>query len=142
MDPSSSSRLPAFPVSLNLAMTGWMPKFDLLSKFLRFLALPRPDVTLATSPRGPTNTTTLAAQNFDIDDRTGFMPPKPPLARLSSEWETWEATLDSALTKRLKLYNGPTTTGDDRNESAAWREGVREVGRIPPPLQWYRSMTV
>lgn len=120
-------------------MTGWMPKFNLLSRFLRFLALPRPDVTLGTSPCSPTDTTTLAAQDFDVDDRTGFMPPKPPLARLLSEWETWETTLDSAFTRRLKLYNGPTTTDDGRAESAAWREGVRKVGRMLPPLGWRRS---
>jgi len=115
-------------------MTGRMPNFDPFSQPQHFLALPRPDVTLGPLPHGLTDTTTLAAHDFDVDNRTGFMPPEPPLARLPSEWETWEAILDSALTKRLKLYNGFTTTDDDRAESAVWREGVRKVGGIPAAI--------
>ena len=111
-------------------MTGRIHNFDLLSQSNHFLALPRPDVTLGPLPHGLTDTTTLAAHDFDVDNRTGFMPPDPPLARLPSEWETWEAILDSALTKRLKLYNGPSASDGDRAESAAWREGVREVRKI------------
>ena len=111
-------------------MTGRIPNFDLLSRSQHFLALPRPDVTLGPLPRGLTDTTTLAAHDFDVDNRTGFMPPQPPLVRLPTEWETWEAILDSALTSRLKLYNGPATTDDDRTKSAVWRERARKVGRI------------
>ena len=115
-------------------MTGRMPDFDHLLRPQHFLALPRPDVTLGPLPHGLTDTTTVAAHDFDVDNRTGFMPPEPPLVRLPSEWETWEATLDFALTKRLKLGSGPTTTDDDRAESAAWREVVYEVDRILSPL--------
>ena len=111
-------------------MTGMMPNFDLLSQSQHFLALPRPDVSLGPLPHGLTDTTTLAAHDFDVDNRTGFMPPDPPLTRLPSEWETWEAILDSALTKRLKLYNDPTTSDDHRAESASWRDDVREVSKI------------
>ena len=111
-------------------MAGRMPNFDPLSQSQHFLALPRPDVTLGPLPRGLTDTTTLAAHDFDVDNRTGFMPPEPPLARLPSEWETWEAVLGSALTKRLKLYNGPTTSIEDRAESAVWRQVVHDVRRI------------
>ena len=107
-----------------------MPNLDPPSRSQHFLALPRPDVTLGPLPRGLTDTTTLAAHDFDVDNRTGFMPPQPPLARLPSEWETWEAILDIALTKRLKLYDDPTTTDDDRAESAAWREDVDKVSEI------------
>ena len=130
MDPTSSTRLPVFPVPADLTMTGIMSNFELLSQSQHFLALPRPDVTLGPLPRGLTDTTTLAAHDFDVDNRTGFMPPEPPLTRLPSEWETWETILDSALARRLKLYNGPTTSDDDRAESAAWREDVRKVSRI------------
>lgn len=113
-------------------MAGRMP--NLLSQSQHFLALPRPDVTLGPLPRGLTDTTTLAAHDFDVDNRTGFMPPEPPLTRLPSEWEAWEVVLDSALTKRLKLYHGPTTSDDDRAESAAWRGGVHKVSGIPPAI--------
>jgi len=108
-------------------MTGRMP---VPSQPQHFLALPRPDVTLGPLPRGLADTTTLAAHDFDVDNRTGFMPPQPPLTRLPSEWETWEAILDVALTKRLKLPNDPTITNDDRAESTAWREDVCKVSRI------------
>ena len=109
-------------------MTGIIPNFDgPLSHSHHFLALPRPDVTLGPLPHGLTDTTTLAAHDFDVDNRTGFMPPDPPLARLPSEWEAWEAILDSALTKRLKLHDGPSTSDGDRAESSSWREGVRKV---------------
>ena len=119
-------------------MAGRMPNFDVFSQPQHFLALPRPDVTLGPLPHGLTDTTTLAAHDFDVDNRTGFMPPEPPLARLPSEWETWEAILDSALTKRLKLYNGFNTTDDNRVESAAWREGVRKVSGIPAAIRMTR----
>lgn len=130
MDPLSSSRLPVLPVPSALPLTGRMVDPDLLPQSQHFLALPRPDVTLGPLPRGLTDTTTLAAHDFDVDNRTGFMPPQPPLVRLPSEWETWESILDAALTKRLKLYNGPTTTDDDRAQSAAWRESAYNVSRI------------
>ena len=110
-------------------MAGWIPKPSMLSQFLRFLALPRP------SPCALADTTSLTANDFDVDNHTGFMPPQPPLAHLPGEWGAWEATLDYALTKRLKLYDGPTTTDDDRSEAATWREGVYKVGRIPAPLE-------
>lgn len=112
-----------------------MPNFDLLSQSPHFLALPRPNVTLGPLPHGLTDTTTLAAHDFDVDNRTGFMPPEPPLTRLPSQWETWEAVLDSALTKRLKLYNGPTTSDNDRAESAAWREVARQVSESLAPTR-------
>ena len=116
-------------------MTGWFPKPSLLSQFLRFLALPRQ------STRGLTDSTTLTTDDFDVDNQTGFMPPQPPLARLPGEWEAWEVTLDSALTKRLKLYDGPTTTDDDHAEAATWREGVYKVGMIPA-IAWMASIEV
>ena len=109
-------------------MTERIANVDQLSQSQHFLALPRPDVTLGPLPHGLTDTTTLAAHDFDVDNRTGFMPPEPPLARLPSEWEKWEAILDSALTKKLKLYNGLSTSDDDRAESAAWRGDVCTVG--------------
>ena len=112
-----------------------MSNLNLLLQPMRFPPHPRPDVKSGKLSHGLPDTTTIAAQDFDIDDRTGFMPPMPPLTRLPSEWETWEATLDSALAKRLKLYNGPGTTDNDRDESAAWREGVCKVGAIQP-LEW------
>jgi indoleamine 2,3-dioxygenase len=84
-----------------------MANFDLLSQSRHFLALPRPDVTLGPLPRGLTDTTTLAAHDFDVDNRTGFMPPEPPLARLPSEWETWEAILDVRVDEEAEAIQRP-----------------------------------
>ena len=113
-------------------MTGRVPNLNLSSDSQHFLALPRPDVMLGPLPHGLTDTTTLAAHDFDVDNRMGFMPPQPPLTRLPSEWETWEVILDAALAKRLKMYNDPTITDDGRAESAAWRGDVCKVNRIDP----------
>lgn len=126
-------------------MAGRMPNLNLPSESQHFLALPRPDVTLGPLPHGLTDTTTLAAHDFDVENRTGFMPPRPPLTRLPSEWETWEAILDAALMKRLKMYNDPTATEDGRAESAAWRKDVYKVNRIDPTRmtlieKWYRRL--
>jgi len=126
---------PFFQSLQSLQRRGRMPNLNLLPQPMRFPAHPQPDTKIGALPHGLPDTATLAAQDFDVDDRTGFMPPIPPLTRLPSEWETWEATLDSALTKRLKLYNGPGTTDDDRAESAAWRENVCKVGETPL-LEW------
>ncbi|KAH8929245.1 Indoleamine 2,3-dioxygenase [Atractiella rhizophila] len=50
---------------------------------------------------GRPDTTTLAAADFDIDVRTGFLPPSPPVEDLrmipevsGSKWRTWEELLE------------------------------------------------
>ncbi|KAI0312726.1 Indoleamine 2,3-dioxygenase-domain-containing protein [Amylostereum chailletii] len=72
------------------------------------LSLPRPDVFAGPQP-GAIDTTTLAAHDFDVDTRTGFMPPDPPIARLPEQWEQWENLLDDAQKSRLQLgHSAPT----------------------------------
>src|ERR1700722_6409557 len=97
---------------------------------LHFLSLPRPSATTPLPPGVP-DTSTLAAHDFDIDTRTGFMPPQPPLARLPLEWEPWEAALDQGAGGKLKLANTAPHTASDDNEDAqrseAWRVHVRAV---------------
>jgi indoleamine 2,3-dioxygenase len=86
-----------------------------------FLALPR-----ATFPdfRDQTyDTATVAAADYDVDVRTGFMPPRPPVARLDGDFEVWERTLDEALGK-VKL-----AAGEVRSEEAAYAERWREIVR-------------
>ena len=91
-----------------------------------FLALPRPDV-LVGPPAGVVDTTTLAAHDFDVDTRTGFMPPDPPLVRLDTRWESWEQLLDDAQTYRLQLGNKPDITDEETAQSESWRARVRQV---------------
>jgi indoleamine 2,3-dioxygenase len=89
-----------------------------------FLSLPRPDVTFG-PPAGVPDTTTLAAHDFDVDTRTGFMPPQPPLGRLPEQWEVWEATLDHAMCGKLQL--GEKAEREAAALSESWRAHVRNV---------------
>ncbi|KAE9410171.1 Indoleamine 2,3-dioxygenase [Gymnopus androsaceus JB14] len=95
-----------------------------------FLSLPRPSITLATSSDTPiVDTTTLAAHDFDVDPRTGFMPPQPPVERLPNDYSQWEELLQDACTERL------TGLGQNRR---AHRRGVSAF-RFYPLLQLLKS---
>ena len=91
-----------------------------------FLNLPRPDV-FAPTLVGTPDTSTLAAHDFDVDTRTGFMPPEPPLTRLPSAWEPWEAVLEDAIQNKLQLAERPDLSDEERAKSEQWRDRVREV---------------
>lgn len=95
-----------------------------------FLSLPRPDILFG-PPQGVPDTTTLAAHDFDVDNRTGFMPPQPPLARLPAAWESWEQTLDEAVEKKLQLGDKPGLSQSEMMVSQLWRWSVREVSLHP-----------
>ena len=92
-----------------------------------FLSLPRPGVShLGVVP----DTSTLAAHDFDVDVRTGFMPPQPPLGRLPPQYEIWEQVLDNASARQLKLGERDDLSEGDRSSSATWRQSVKEVGEL------------
>lgn len=91
-----------------------------------FLSLPRPDPSTGPQPGAP-DTTTLAAHDFDVDTRTGFMPPHQPLLRLPEDWAPWEDALDSAINGRLQLGDKPGISDEDRIASESWRQRVRQV---------------
>ncbi|KAF8461761.1 Indoleamine 2,3-dioxygenase [Russula ochroleuca] len=95
-----------------------------------FLALPRPDV-LVGPPAGVVDTTTLAAHDFDVDTRTGFMPPDPPLTRLPSRWEPWEQLLDDAQSYRLQLGSKIGITDEEKARSESWRARVAQLPTLP-----------
>lgn len=88
-----------------------------------FLNQPRPDVV--GRPSGFVDTTTLAAHDFDVDTRTGFMPPDPPINRLPIEWEPWEVILEHALSSKLQLAVKSVLTEEEIAHSSSWRESVR-----------------
>jgi indoleamine 2,3-dioxygenase len=98
-----------------------------------FLSLPRPDV-LVGPPAGVVDTTTLAAHDFDVDTRTGFMPPDPPLTRLPAQWELWEQLLDDAQLHRLQLGSKVGITEEEKSRSKLWRARVSQVC-----YSWYLS---
>jgi len=89
-----------------------------------FLNQPRPDLVIGAA-EGFVDTTTLAAHDFDVDTRTGFMPPDPPIGRLPVEWEPWETILDQAMSMKLQLAVKPGLSRDEIAQSASWRETVR-----------------
>ncbi|KAF8972318.1 tryptophan 2,3-dioxygenase [Flammula alnicola] len=95
-----------------------------------FLSLPRPDILIG-PPAGVVDTTTLAAHDFDVDTRTGFMPPQAPLGRLPSEWEQWEILLDEAISGRLQLGENPHLQESEKQKSERWRERVRHLPILP-----------
>ncbi|PIL35305.1 hypothetical protein GSI_02030 [Ganoderma sinense ZZ0214-1] len=95
-----------------------------------FLNLHRPDV-FAPILAGTPDTSTLAAHDFDVDTRTGFMPPQPPLTRLPDPWLPWEAALDDAIARRLQLAERPRLSAEDEKASEAWRHSIREVPILP-----------
>lgn len=91
-----------------------------------FLSVGRPDLTVG-QPFGMTDTSTLAAHDFDVDTRTGFLPPEPPLTRLPIDWEPWEAILDDALQRKLQLGDRINLSDEDIYSSASWRARVSSV---------------
>ncbi|KAH7915591.1 Indoleamine 2,3-dioxygenase [Hygrophoropsis aurantiaca] len=95
-----------------------------------FLNLPRPDIIIGTADGVP-DTSTLAAHDFDVDTRTGFMPPQPPISRLPPAWEPWELVLEAAITKKLQLGGKPNLTAAEAARSALWRSSVREMPILP-----------
>lgn len=92
-----------------------------------FLNMPRPDGVLEFLPQGLVDTTTLAAHDFDVDNRTGFMPPQPPVHRLSEGWELWECLLDEAMKQKLQLGSKMDLEQEERKKSEAWRHRVQQV---------------
>lgn len=95
-----------------------------------FLSLPRPDIAVGPPP-GIVDTTTLAAHDFDVDPRTGFMPPQAPLSRLPSAWDSWEYVLDDAIAQHLKLGDTPGLSESDQAKSELWRSHVRNLNVLP-----------
>ncbi|KIM40736.1 hypothetical protein M413DRAFT_446127 [Hebeloma cylindrosporum] len=91
-----------------------------------FLSLPRPGIFIG-PPEGVPDTTTLAAHDFDVDTRTGFMPPQIPLIRLNSEWEPWEVTLEDAISRKLQLGDRVDLEESEKLKSETWRERVRAL---------------
>jgi hypothetical protein len=93
----------------------------------------------STTPLAPTNdhalastgpsfdTSTLAAHDFDVDARTGFMPPQPPLARLPDMWTEWENALEDACKRKLELGTKSSLTIEQAEESSEWRKRIRQV---------------
>ena len=93
-----------------------------------FLALSRPNV-LVGNPEGRPDTTTLAAHDFDVDTRSGFMPPQPPVSCLPHFWSQWEIILDDAISDGLQP-DKVSLSDCERRKGEAWRHRVRKVSNM------------
>ncbi|WFD35238.1 hypothetical protein MCUN1_002089 [Malassezia cuniculi] len=68
---------------------------------------------------------TLAAADFDVDVRSGFLPPEPPVARLPDGMGPWEDLFDWA--KRIPLQLAGQIGQSTEKEARAWRAAVRNA---------------
>ncbi|KAF9039405.1 Indoleamine 2,3-dioxygenase [Rhodocollybia butyracea] len=99
-----------------------------------FLSLPRPSAGDFHVP--VVDTTTLAAHDFDVDPRTGFMPPQPPVERLfaleGENYERWEDLLAQACAADLQIADklGGLSLDEERR-SEQWRAQVRLLPILP-----------
>lgn len=95
-------------------------------------AVPRPSGFSTVSEEIP-DTSTLAAADFDVDVRSGFLPPEAPVQRLSGVHANhWELALDEA--KRIPLMQGGggvTITPRQRFLARRWRRSIREMPILP-----------
>lgn len=104
-----------------------------------------PDVVGLTSisnqPANPSalpDTTTLAAADFDVDVRSGFLPPEQPIQRLGSQLKEvkWEEMLEEARALPLRIGGGGKSCREDqRRLNRRWRRNVREVSRSKKLVQ-------
>ncbi|KAJ1033944.1 hypothetical protein NDA16_000152 [Ustilago loliicola] len=95
-------------------------------------AVPRPAGFSTVSEQIP-DTSTLAAADFDVDVRSGFLPPEAPIQRLIGLHEDhWEHALDQA--KQIPLMQGGggvNTTQHQRMLARRWRRSIREMPVLP-----------
>ncbi|KAI7949424.1 hypothetical protein MJO28_008245 [Puccinia striiformis f. sp. tritici] len=72
------------------------------------------------------DTTTLASADFDVDVRSGFLSPSPPLSRMSNPvYQPWEHALEAVS----KLISQIANEESKLSEVAKWKEFI--VSRLP-----------
>ncbi|KAG8878273.1 hypothetical protein FRB97_002672 [Tulasnella sp. 331] len=85
-----------------------------------------PSSSGATLNRG-FDTSTVAAADFDVDSKTGFMPPKVPVVRLGGELEVWERIRDAAVGNGEPLTLGVYASNRQQKRSTRWRQDVESM---------------
>lgn len=92
-----------------------------------FLSQGRHTRALGPRPGDSFDVSTVAAADYDIDVRSGFMPPAEPVARLDDEYIVWEEVLDAAE-GHIRLASDLADVGEDEKRYvSSWRERVRQV---------------
>lgn len=107
-----------------------------LAELARFMEASAGAPTAAPSiPAGMPDTTTLAGADFDIDVRSGFLPPQAPLDQLPTELPEyqWEHMLQQARVVGLKINGGGVAVDDaERARCRRWRRAMRELSPVTP----------
>lgn len=85
--------------------------------------------TRALGPRsGDTyDVSTVAAADYDVDVRSGFMPPAEPVARLEGDFEAWEDVLDAAAGRIRLASDLAEAPEDEKHYVDQWRDRIRQV---------------
>jgi|HubBroStandDraft_3_1064219.scaffolds.fasta_scaffold01937_6 indoleamine 2,3-dioxygenase len=92
-----------------------------------FLSQSRHTRALGPRPGDTYDVSTVAAADYDVDVRSGFMPPTEPVARLDGDFGIWEDVLDAAL-GRVKLASDLADASEDEKSFVGrWRDQVRQV---------------
>ncbi|UZJ57433.1 hypothetical protein CBS101457_006753 [Exobasidium rhododendri] len=83
------------------------------------------------------DTSTLAAADFDVDVRSGFLPPQPPISRLEGiEEELWECALDKARALPLRIGGGGAWVSEtEKRACREWRRSIRKMLVLHPSPQ-------
>ncbi|KAF8972322.1 Indoleamine 2,3-dioxygenase [Flammula alnicola] len=79
------------------------------------------------NPLEQLKSTIPVTQVFDVDQRTGFMAPQPPISRLPGAWDAWESILDDAIEAKLQLGDKIGLTAAEATSSKHWRNRVRKM---------------
>ncbi|KAK7027247.1 hypothetical protein VNI00_015336 [Paramarasmius palmivorus] len=75
--------------------------------------------------------TWMQSTAFDVDPRSGFMPPEVPLQRLPADWAPWEVLLDEAIKDRLVPGDRIGISAEEEDRSARWRARVQAMPLLP-----------
>lgn len=76
------------------------------------------------------DTSTVAAADFDVDAKTGFMPPHQPVVTLPGQLDLWEKVLSAAVAPGERVTLGEEATEAELAKSAKWRRVVDKVSAI------------
>jgi len=92
-----------------------------------FLSQSRHTRALGPRPGDTYDVSTVAAADYDVDVRSGFMPPTEPVARLDGDFEIWEDVLDAALGRVNLASDLAYASEDEKSFVGRWRDQVRQV---------------
>lgn len=96
-----------------------------------------------TLPVDMPDTSTLAGADFDIDVRSGFLPPEQPVDRLpdSLEESSWERMLQEARIVGLRINGGGVAVDDEeRRRCRRWRRQLRELPIVTPSTKLQQNI--